>query len=159
MQKWIILVCLGGLFYLSATVSAQTKATDSTFNNAKIAQITEEAMKKEDYFAVGGAGMGGSLTKNEKELHPLLRSTDKEKLLKMARSKNHVTQLYGLLGLRYLNATEYKAVAEPLLRSSAKVTTMSGCVVDLAKVSVVAKRIINGEYDAALKYDMKQGRR
>ena len=107
-------------------------------------------------FSVGGVGIVGTISTREKMLYLFISPPDYPHLLALTREKSQVAQLYGLLGLRYSNYPEYKTVAKKLMLSKDKVSTVSGCIMRVQKVSEVATSISQGSYNTVLQGDMER---
>lgn len=112
-----------------------------------------------DHFAIGATGVAGVVSPGEKQLWTLIQTKDKKRLVAMTNDKNAITRLYGVLGLRYLNAPEYKPVLGELKQSKSEIKTLSGCIGGMDRVASIAERIEKGGYDKQLKYDMEHRRK
>lgn len=122
-------------------------------------QETLRSIRQADYFAIGRVGFAAAIPDAEKAIWLLIKAKDEKSLVALAKDKNIATQLYALVGLRYLNSAQYKPLADELTRSKATVQTLSGCIATDKKVSVVASSAAGGAYSKALERDMEAARK
>ncbi len=136
-------LCLNFVMFSSAAV-AQSSASDAY-----------KQIASSDSFAVGGTGITGAVSPSEKSVWVLIRAKDRKQLVALTKDKNPVARLYGLLGLRYLNAPEYGSALGDLTHAKGNVKTLSGCIGGMGTTSGIAAQIAKGEYDKTLKYDLE----
>jgi hypothetical protein len=93
-------------------------------------------------FAIGGVGFAGTSTDAELSLREIVKRKDGAQLCgKLLQEKNQIARLYGLLGLKMLDAKAFDAAYPKLEASRLKVMTASGCELYEDTVARLAKEI------------------
>ena len=101
-------------------------------------------MKSARIFAIGGIGYAGVITDEETAFNALCKAPDAaEQFRRLLREATIEGQMYALLGLRQVGASDYKTQADRYRRSTRKVNTGSGCEIGPDKVSYVVNELID----------------
>jgi hypothetical protein len=110
------------------------------------AQKAFTAVKEAKQFAIGGVGYAGTISPAELAFRDVLAGPDAlarcQSLVKEATAEG---RLYGLLGLKRLDAKAYEAAAPAFQKNDAKVSSASGCIVFKTTVAEIAKNIAAGK--------------
>jgi len=114
-------------------------------------QTTQEAaldrLSKVGRFAFGPTGNAAVISTGEKDYRTVLEtSTALADFEKLFAEGNVQAKCYALVGIRKLDPTPFKHLAQPLTESSETVTTMHGCIVSHAPVAEVLQQIAAGKY-------------
>ena len=149
MIKRSIVASLALVSLISTTVFAQAPLPGDTQKAYKALLSTKE-------FAMGGVGFAGRITESEKALWVLVQQKDTKRLTDLSKGTNPAARLYAVLGLHYLQHSGYKKQVIPLPQSKDTVGTFSGCMSSFERISAVADRFDNGDYDKLLQADMKR---
>jgi len=108
-------------------------------------------LKKAQWFALGGIGTAGTMSKEEGALRSLLREPNAASKLKALLSEGNLAgQCYALLGLYVLRVPPYQENFSRYKSSDARVKTVAGCMISEQSVSTVVSNIEAGRYDGML---------
>jgi hypothetical protein len=109
------------------------------------------SLKSAQWFALGGIGVAGTTSKEERALRSLLREPNAAGKLKALLSEaNLAGQCYALLGLHVLHDEAYQENVARYTSSDARVKTVGGCTIMEQPVSSVVSNIAAGRYDRTL---------
>jgi hypothetical protein len=98
-------------------------------------------------FAFGPTGNAGVISLGEKDYRTVLAtSTALADFEKLFAEGNVQAKCYALVGIRKLDPSRFKHLAQPLTESSETVTTMHGCIVSHSPVAEVLQQIAAGKY-------------
>jgi hypothetical protein len=105
-------------------------------------------------FAFGGIGFAGKTSDGEKDFR-IVYSQSHNVSLKffedLFRNGNPEAMSYALAGIRQLAPARFVTLRQSLAGSSAKVVTMSGCIIEDRLLTTVADDIGKGNYDYWIK--------
>jgi hypothetical protein len=108
-------------------------------------------LKAAQWFAVGGIGVAGTTSKEERAFRSLLHEPDAAGKLKALLSEATLAgQCYALLGLYILHDAAYQENLARYKSSDARVKTVGGCMITEQPVSGVVSNIAAGRYDGML---------
>jgi len=108
-------------------------------------------LKAAQWFALGGIGVAGTTSKEERALRSLLDEPDAAgKLKALLPEANLAGQCYALLGLYILHDAAYQKNLDRYKSSDARVKTVGGCMITEQPVSSVVLNIAAGRYDRML---------
>ena len=126
-------------------------------------EVTEAtaAIRQTSTFAFGVTGWSISPLPIEKALLFLIKKKSLSALIALVNDKNDVARLYGLTGLRYLEAStsnvmasEYEKASNILRMSKASVEVSEGCIFGSRPVSNVASKISAGAFNLFIKRNL-----
>jgi hypothetical protein len=107
-------------------------------------------LKAAEWFALGGIGVAGTTSKEERALRSLLHEPNAASKLKALLSEaNLAGQCYALLGLYVMHDAGYQENVSRYKSSGARVKAVGGCMITEQSVSVVSN-IEAGRYDGML---------
>ena len=99
-------------------------------------------------FALGGIGVAGTMSGNERALRELLKQPDALlQLEKLVTNAPPAGKLYALLGLRIRDRAAYERALEKCRTIDAKVETARGCMIQQESFRDLVKEIERGQYD------------
>jgi hypothetical protein len=108
-------------------------------------------LKAAQWFALGGIGVAGTTSKEERAFRSLLHEPNATGELKALLSEaNLAGQCYALLGLYVLHDAAYQENLARYKSSDARVKTVAGCMITEQPVSSVVSNIAAGQYDEML---------
>jgi hypothetical protein len=108
-------------------------------------------LKAAEWFALGGIGVAGTTSKEERALRSLLHEPYAAGKLKALLSEaNLAGQCYALLGLYVVHDAGYQENFARYKSSDARVKTVGGCMITEQSVSSVVSNIAAGRYDGIL---------
>ena len=108
-------------------------------------------LKAAQWFALGGIGVAGTTSKEERAFRSLLDEPNPAARLKALLSEaNLAGQCYALLGLYLLHDAAYQENVARYKSSDARVKTVAGCMISEQPVSSVVSNIASGRYDRML---------
>jgi hypothetical protein len=108
-------------------------------------------LKSAQWFALGGIGVAGTTSKEEKAFRSLLEEPNAISKLKALLSEaNLAGQCYALLGLYLLRDAAYQENSARYKSSDARVKTVAGCMITEQPISSVVSNITAGRYDRTL---------
>ena len=108
-------------------------------------------LKTAQWFALGGIGVAGTTSKQERAFRSLLHEPNAAGNLKSLLSEaNLARQCYALLGLHVLHDQAYQENVARYKSSGARVKTVGGCMITEQPVSSVVSNIAAGRYDSVL---------
>ena len=108
-------------------------------------------LKAAQWFALGGIGVAGTTSKEERAFRSLLNEPNAGARLKALLSEaNLAGQCYALLGLYVLHDAAYQENVARYKSSDARVKTVAGCTIMEQPVSSVVSNIAAGRYDRML---------
>jgi hypothetical protein len=99
-------------------------------------------------FAFGGIGYAGITSDGEKLFFRVLELGGRNGLVDLYQRGNTQAKAYALVGLRWLNAPEYKVYRDEFRSSAVPVVVQSGCIVRHQDASFVVSVIEAGAYDS-----------
>jgi hypothetical protein len=103
------------------------------------------AVKGATLFAIGGIGVAGTKSAAEVAFRKVLAAPDAlERCRSLAKEGTPEGRLYGLLGLKLLDAKAYEAAAPAFQKDDSKVESAAGCILMKTTVAAVAKNIAEG---------------
>jgi hypothetical protein len=106
-----------------------------------------DRLAKVGRFAFGPTGNAGVISPGEKDYGTVLAtSTALADFEKLFTEGNVQAKCYALVGIRKLDPSRFKRLAQPLTESSETVTTLHGCIVSHAPVAEVLQQIAAGKY-------------
>jgi hypothetical protein len=93
-------------------------------------------------FAMGGIGIRGIQSKEERAYLAVLRGPDAAKVFReVLQTGTPEAKLYALCGLHAVAPSEFEAAASLLASSELTATTISGCIIRSERVAEVVRRI------------------
>ena len=108
-------------------------------------------LKDAGWFALGGIGVAGTTSKEERAFRSLLHEPNAAGKLKALLSEASLAgQCYAFLGLYVLHDAAYQENFARYKSSDARVKTVGGCMITEQSVSSVASNITAGRYDTML---------
>ncbi len=108
-------------------------------------------LKDAGWFALGGIGVAGTTSKEERAFRSLLHEPNAADKLKALLSEASLAgQCYALLGLYVLHDAAYQENFARHKSSDARVKTVGGCMITEQPVSSVISNIAAGRYDRML---------
>jgi hypothetical protein len=108
-------------------------------------------LKTAQWFALGGIGAAGTMSKEEGALRGLLHEPNAATKLKALLAEGNLAgQCYALLGLHVLHDAAYQQNLSRYKSSDARVKTVAGCMISEQSVSSVVSNIEAGRYDGIL---------
>jgi len=108
-------------------------------------------LKTAQWFALGGIGAAGTMSKEEGALRSLLHEPNAASKLKLLLSEGNLAgQCYALLGLYVLRDAAYQENFARYKSSDARVKTVAGCMISEQSISSVVSNIQAGRYDGML---------
>jgi hypothetical protein len=109
-------------------------------------------LKAAQWFALGGIGVAGTTSKEERVFRSLLAEPNAAGKLKALLSEATLAgQCYALLGLYLLHDEAYQQNLTRYKSSDARVKTVMGCMITEQPVSSIVSNIAAGRYDGMLK--------
>lgn len=98
-------------------------------------------------FAFGGVGFANVVSQGEKDFYEVVsRSSAVTEFEKLVATGSPEAKCYALVGLRKLDAVEFKALSSSLRLSNARVTTMRGCIMSHQSLGALVQLIQAGQY-------------
>jgi hypothetical protein len=108
-------------------------------------------LKDAGWFAMGGIGVAGTTSKEERAFRSLLHEPNAaDKLKALLSEANLAGQCYALLGLYVLHDAAYQENFARYKSSDARVKTVGGCMITEQPISSVVSNITAGRYDTML---------
>jgi hypothetical protein len=108
-------------------------------------------LKAVQWFAMGGIGVAGTTSKEERAFRSLLHEPNAAGKLKALLSEaNLAGQCYALLGLYTLHDAAYEQSIARYKSSDSRVKTVGGCMITEQPVSSIVSNIAAGRYDKVL---------
>ena len=108
-------------------------------------------LKAAQWFALGGIGVAGTTSKEERAFRSVLHEPNATGKLKALLSEGNLAgQCYALLGLYVLHDAAYQENIDRYKSSDARVKTVGGCTIMEQPVSNVVSNIAAGRYDPML---------
>jgi len=105
-----------------------------------------DTLKNSRWFAISG-GFANAITPEGHALAAICEQTNAAATFQRLLAESApAQQLYGLLGLRLVNAPEFKAALPSLLNNKAKVPVLVGCIAGERDVGEVARQIQNHQW-------------
>jgi hypothetical protein len=109
------------------------------------------ALKAAQWFALGGIGVAGTTSKEERAFRSVLHEPNATGKLKALLSEaNLAGQCYALLGLHVLHDAAYQENIARYQSSDARVKTAAGCMISEQPVRNLVSNIAAGQYDKML---------
>jgi hypothetical protein len=132
---------------LAATATSQGSGTSAPVSSRE-GKTTIARMYCINEFAVGGFGYAGITSDGEKLFFRGLELGGRYGLVDLYQRGNTQAKAYALVGLRWLNAPEYKVYRDEFRSSAVPVVVQSGCIVRHQDASFVVSVIEAGAYDS-----------
>ena len=121
------------------------RSGDPEWADAKLAREAPKTLRTVQRFTIGGVGRAGYPAQAEFSFRALLKRPDAvAECQKLIAEASPAGQLYGLLGLRFLDAEAFQAAFPRYKGSKASIATMSGCIVHQTTAGAVAADIQRG---------------
>jgi len=133
--QWSVKYLIWLILCVACPVFAQTTSTNHF-----------DVLKQSSWFAISG-GIANIETSEAHAVSAICEQTNAVATFRRLLQENGAAQqLYGLLGLQFLNAPEFETALPLLLNSKAKVRVLSGCIVGEQEVAEVARQIQNRQW-------------
>ena len=124
-------------FFIALGLGVSTRAADS--------------LARVDAFSFGGVGVAGTPSAGELEFRGVLARSDALRVFqKLLESGNSEAKCYALVGIRKLAPKDFPALAAPFRDGTAKIKTISGCMIMEQPMGAVVAGIERGNYDSYL---------
>ena len=140
LPRWTWLLLLASCTLLSASVVVARS------ESALTTEAAYQFVKTADRFAIGGIGVAGTISRDEKAFRQLLQQPDAlgrcQRLLSEATPAG---QFYALLGLRLLDQAAFRAALPRYKDSMAEIPTIRGCIVMSMRAAELARQIEKGD--------------
>jgi hypothetical protein len=105
-----------------------------------------DTVKTAERFAIGRVGEAGIFSEQESALRELLKQPNALfRCQKLLSDGTPAGQLYGLLGLRLLDESTFKAALPRFIASKTVIQTVNGCIISRTSVAELAHKIAKGE--------------
>lgn len=109
-------------------------------------------LRKAGFFALGGVGIAGETSDEERALRVLVESPRSGMLLESLESADNIeTKLYVLVGYRWTKHRRYALLRDQLMQSKARANTFFGCIRSREPVHHLTRRVAAGRFDAMRK--------
>ena len=109
--------------------------------------VVLDRLGKVGQFAFGGVGFASTLSQGEQDYVQIsARPTAADDFEKLFHSGDMEAKCYSLAGLFHLNHDKFLQLALPLRKGDAKVSVMTGCVMNHQAVATVIGEIEAGAY-------------
>jgi len=130
------------ILYLMIAVGSISGQASSPRIEAAAARLA-----KAHIFAIGGVGFAGTTSDEEKDFRLIVGDDHASDVFgTLYESGNNQAKAYALLGLYLVNAGRFRDIYDSLSTSKEELLLMRGCIVSKEKLSVIAKRIDNGQF-------------
>jgi hypothetical protein len=124
------------------------RSEDTSIKEAKLAQEALQKLLTAKEFSVGGVGESGARSSTELSFRALLKRTDAlAQCQKLLADASPAGKLYGLLGLKILDANSFRAALPGVNQSKTQVTTIVGCITFNTTVEEIADEIKRGKIE------------
>ena len=135
-------------FLLACALAAFTGCSDTFVGPANLSPEGAQAFRgllRTETFAGPEVGFGGLPSAEVEAFRVLLHEeAGAEAFDTLLRRAHKAGQLYGLAGLYFLDRAKMEAAKGRYLRDENEVETIFGCLIERARVSVLAEQIVSG---------------